>query len=135
MHDDAFLRRLLLDTRTVALVGLSDKPHRDSHRVGRYLLEHGYELLPVNPTLDSVLERRSFPDLGAIDRPVDMVDCFRRAEAMPELAREAVAIGAKVLWMQLGIVSDEARAIAEDAGLTVVMDRCTKIEHARLLGG
>lgn len=134
-YDAAFLRRLLTETRTVAVVGLSDKPHRPSHFVGKYLVDHGYDAIPVNPTVGTILGRPSLPDLASIGRPVDMVDCFRRAEQMPGLAREAVAIGAKVLWMQLGIVSEEARAIAEAGGLEVVMDRCTKIEHARLFGG
>ena len=134
-YDAATLRRLLLECRRVAVVGLSDKAHRPSHFVGKYLVDHGYEVVPVNPTVPEILGRRSFPDLGSIPGPVDMVDCFRRAEQMPALAEEAVAIGAKVLWMQLGVVSHEARRIAERAGLEVVMDRCTKIEHARLFGG
>ena len=135
MTDVADLRRMLEQTRSVAVVGLSDKPHRPSHFVGKYLLDHGYEMIPVNPTRDRILGRRSYPSLGAIDAPVDMVDCFRRAEEMPALAREAVAIGAKILWMQLGVISEEAAAIARDGGLEVVMDRCTKIEHARIFGG
>ena len=134
-YDAATLRRLLTDCRRVAVVGLSDKVHRPSHFVGKYLLDHGYEVVPVNPTVPEILGRKSFPELGAIPGPVDLVDCFRRAEEMPALAEEAVAIGAKALWMQLGVVSHEAREIAEGHGLEVVMDRCTKIEHARLFGG
>ena len=133
--DAATLRRLLTQCRRVAVVGLSDKPHRPSHFVGKYLVDHGYEVVPVNPTVPEILGRVSHPDLVSVPGPVDMVDCFRRGEQMPELAREAVRIGAKVLWMQLGVVSHEAREIAEGAGLEVVMDRCTKIEHARLFGG
>ena len=129
------LRRILLDCRRVAVVGLSDKAHRPSHFVGKYLVDHGYEVVPVNPTVPEILGRPSLPDLASIEGSVDMVDCFRRSEQMPELAREAVAIGARTLWMQLGVVSHEAREIAEAAGLEVVMDRCTKIEHARLFGG
>lgn len=129
------LRRILLDCRRVAVVGLSDKAHRPSHFVGKYLVDHGYELVPVNPTVAEILGRPSLPDLASIQGPVDMVDCFRRPEQMPALAEEAVGIGAKVLWMQLGVVSHEAREIAEAGGLEVIMDRCTKIEHARLFGG
>ena len=133
--DAATLRRLLVDCRRIAVVGLSDKPHRPSHFVGKYLVDHGYDVVPVNPTVSEILGRESLPDLASIPGPVDMVDCFRRSDQMPALAEEAVRIGAKVLWMQLGVVSREAREIAEAAGLEVVMDRCTKIEHARLFGG
>lgn len=135
MTDIETLRRVLSECRTIALVGLSDKPHRPSYFVGKYLVDHGYEVVPVNPRLDEVLSRRAYPDLDSIPMPVDMVDCFRRPEEMPELAEAAVAIGARVLWMQLGVVSEAAREIAEAAGLVVVMNRCTKIEHARLFGG
>lgn len=145
MPDVATLRRILDDAERIAVVGLSDKPHRPSYFVGKYLIDHGYEMIPVNPTRETILGRRSYPSLAAIDgppgddrdtrRPIDIVDCFRRAEEMPALAREAVAIGAKVLWMQLGVVSEEAADIAREGGLEVVMDRCTKIEHARLFGG
>jgi len=134
MPDDATLRRIFEKSRRVAVVGLSDRPHRASHAVALYLRDHGYDVIPVNPTRESILGSRSFPALQAIDGPVDLIDCFRRPEAMPELAREAVAIGAKVLWMQLDIVNEEAAEIARAGGLEVVMDRCTKIEHARLLG-
>ena len=135
MPDVATLRRILDESERVAVVGLSDRPYRPSYFVGKYLLDHGYEMIPVNPTRERILGRRSFPSLAAIGRPVDVVDCFRRAEEMPALAREAVEIGAKVLWMQLGVVSEEAAAIARGGGLEVVMNRCTKIEHARIFGG
>ena len=135
MTDVATLRRLLDESGSVAVVGLSDKPHRPSHFVGKYLLDHGYTVYPVNPTRERILGRRSYPTLADIGEPVDMVDCFRRAEEMPALAREAVEIGAKVLWMQLGVISEEAAEIARAGGLEVVMDRCTKIEHARIFGG
>ena len=97
--------------------------------------DHGYRIIPVNPSYPEVLGERCYPSVTAIPGPVDMVDCFRKAETIVPLAREAVAKGAKVLWMQLGIRNDEAAQIALDAGLDVVMDRCVKIEHARLLGG
>ena len=135
MPDVSTLRRILEESASVAVVGLSDKPHRPSYFVGKYLIDHGYTVHPVNPTRERILERRSYPSLADIGEPVDMVDCFRRSEEMPALAREAVEIGAKVLWMQLGVVSEEAAEIARAGGLDVVMDRCTKIEHARIFGG
>jgi len=131
----ATLRRILDESLSVAVVGLSDKPYRPSYFVGKYLLDHGYEVYPVNPTREAILGRKSHASLADIGVPIDLVDCFRRAEQMPDLAREAVAIGAKVLWMQLGVVSEEAAEIARAGGLEVVMDRCTKIEHARIFGG
>lgn len=129
------LRKVLTESKTVALVGLSDKPHRPSYFVGKYLLEHGFDIIPVNPVCDEILGQKSYPSLADIPIDIDLVDCFRRADEMPDLARQAIAIGAKALWMQLSVVSEEAARIASDAGLTVVMDRCTKIEHARLFGG
>ena len=135
MADTALLRRVLSENKVIAIVGLSDKPHRPSYFVGKYLKEHGFTIIPVNPARDEILGEKSYSSLEHIPVPVDMVDCFRRSEQMPELARSAVAIKAKCLWMQLSVVSEEAKTIAEDAGLDVVMDRCTKIEYARLFGG
>lgn len=135
MADIALLRRVLSENKTVAIVGLSNKPHRPSYFVGKYLKEHGFTIIPVNPTCDEILGEKSYVSLEAIPGSVDIVDCFRRAEQMPDLAHSAVAIGAKCLWMQLSVISEEAKAIAEAAGLDVVMDRCTKIEYARLFGG
>ena len=135
MADITLLRKVLSENHTVAIVGLSDKPHRPSYFVGKYLKEHGFTIIPVNPMCEEILGEKSYPTLEAIPVQVDMVDCFRRAEQMPDLARSAVAIGAKCLWMQLSVISEEAKTIAEAAGLDVVMDRCTKIEYARLFGG
>ena len=129
------LRNIVGNSHVIAIVWLSDKAHRPSYFAAKYLIEHGFKVIPVNPRADSILGLRSYPDLAAIPEPVDIVDCFRRSEDMPELARQAVAIGAKTLWMQLTVVNHEAREIAEAAGLQVVMDRCTKIEHARIFGG
>jgi len=129
------LKKVLTESKTVALVGLSDKPYRPSYFVGKYLLDHGFNIVPVNPVCKEILGHKSYPTLSAIPFDVDLVDCFRRADEMPELARQAIAIGANTLWMQLSVVNEEAKQIATDAGLTVVMDRCTKIEHARLFGG
>jgi predicted CoA-binding protein len=135
VDDIAGLRGILTRSRTIAIVGLSANWFRPSYFAAKYLQEHGYRIVPVNPTHGEVLGATCYPDLASIPHPVDVVDCFRKANEMPALAREAVAIRAKVLWMQLGIVSDEAAAIATGAGLDVVMDRCMKIEHARIMGG
>lgn len=127
--------RLLGRTRRIAMVGASPDPGRPSHGVMRQLLDAGYDVVPVNPTAESVLGRTSYPtleDAVAATGPFDMVDVFRRPEFTPDIARSAVAIGAKSLWLQLGVVNWEAAAIARDGGLDVVMDRCTAIEHRRL---
>jgi predicted CoA-binding protein len=132
------LRRILHENRRIAVVGISAEWHRPSYFVGKYLLEHGYTMIPVNPKYAEVLGRRCYPDLKAAASeagPIDLVDCFRRAEDIPALADEAIAIGARVLWMQLGVINDAAARKARAAGLQVVMDRCVKIEHGRLFGG
>ena len=135
VDDIAGLRRVLAQSRTIAVVGLSANWYRPSFFAAKYMQDHGYRIIPVNPTYDEVLGERCYPTLAAIPGTVDMVDCFRKSGEIPALAREAVAKGAKVLWMQLGIHSEDAARIANDAGLDVVMDRCMKIEHARILGG
>jgi len=135
VDDIAGLRRILRDSRTIAVVGLSANWFRPSYFAAKYMQDHGYRIIPVNPTYQEVLGQKCYPNLAAIPEPVDIVDCFRKPQEMIEIARAAVAIRAKVLWMQLGIVNPEAAKIAEDAGLDVVMDRCVKIEHARILGG
>jgi uncharacterized protein len=135
MDDITTLRRILRDNRTIAVVGLSANWYRPSYFAAKYLQEHGYRVIPVNPTVESVLGEKCYKTLRDIPEKVDIVDCFRRSEEIPALAAEAVAIGAKVLWLQLGVKSEEARRIAEAAGLEVVEDRCMKIEHGRLFGG
>ena len=135
VDDIAGLRRILANCRTIAVVGLSANWYRPSYFAAKYMQDHGYRIIPVNPTYPEVLGERCYPSVSAIPGPIDMVDCFRKPGEIVPLAREAVAKGAKVLWMQLGIRNDEAAQIADDAGLDVVMDRCVKIEHARLLGG
>lgn len=135
MTDASTLKRYLEKAQTIAVVGLSDKVYRPSYFVGKYLLDHGYRVIPVNPTIKEVLGQKSYASLADIPEKVDMVDCFRRSEQMVELAQEAIDIKATCLWMQLGVENDEARQLAEAAGLDVVMNRCTKIEHARLFGG
>ncbi|MCU0868981.1 MAG: CoA-binding protein [Burkholderiales bacterium] len=129
------LRRILATHRTIAVVGLSAQWHRPSYFAAKYMLEHGYTIIPVNPTVDEIMGLKCMPSLEAIPGPVDIVDCFRRTEEIPAITESAIAIGAKVLWMQLGIVHAAAKARAIAAGLEVVMDRCVKIEHARLFGG
>jgi predicted CoA-binding protein len=135
MNDARALRHLFADVRTIAIVGLSRDWFRPSYFVAKYLKDRGYRIVPVNPRYEEVLGLRCYPDLASVPERVDVVDVFRRAEEAPAIAREAVAIGARVLWLQLGVVSAEAKAIASAAGLTVVMDRCMKIEFARLFGG
>ena len=120
--------------RTVAIVGLSKDPLRPSSFIGYYLKRHGYRIVPVNPREPQILGEKSYPSLKDIPFPVDVVDVFRRPDAVPDIARDAVAIGAKALWLQFGVVSAEGARIAEAAGLAVVMDRCMKVEHARYLG-
>jgi len=125
---------ILADARTIAVVGASPKPDRPSHGVMRYLLEQGYRCIPVRPRgCDEVLGVPCVRSLAEIAEPIDLVDVFRRPEACPEVARETVAAGARSLWLQLGIVSPEARRIADAAGIDYVEDECTKIVHARSL--
>jgi uncharacterized protein len=135
VDDIAGLRRVLAQAKTIAVVGLSANWYRPSYFAAKYMQDHGYRIVPVNPGYAEVLGATCYPDIAAIPGPVDMVDCFRKAEDIVPIAREAVAKGAHVLWMQLGIRNDEAAQIALDAGMTVVMNRCVKIEHARIMGG
>lgn len=138
MSDDTdinTLRRILVENRKVAIVGLSANWSRPSNFVGKYLLEHGFEIFPVNPKYDEILGRKCYPDLKSIPEPVDIVDLFQRADRVMPFVEDAIEIGARVVWMQLEIVNQEAAARAREAGLEVVMDRCIKIEYARLFGG
>lgn len=133
-QDPGLIRTVLSTTQTIAIVGLSPKPERPSYFVGTYLQYEGYRIIPVNPRADSILGEKSYPDLTAIPYPVDMVVAFRQPEECVEVAKQAVQIGAKTLWLQLRVVNFEAAQIAQDAGLNVVMDRCVKIEHGRYSG-
>ncbi|MDX2220819.1 MAG: CoA-binding protein [Burkholderiales bacterium] len=135
MDDISTLRRILKSNRTIAVVGLSANWWRPSYFAAKYMQEHGYRVVPVNPAYQDVLGENCYPSLKDIPFPVDMVDCFRKSEEIGPLAEEAIDIGAKCLWMQLGVVNEAAAARARAAGLDVVMDRCVKIEHARLFGG
>jgi predicted CoA-binding protein len=127
--------RILRDYRTVAMVGLSANPYRPSHFAAIYLLAEGYNIIPVNPREKEILGRRSYPSLKEIPEPVEVVDIFRPPQAVPPIVEEAIAIGAKVVWMQFGVINYEAARRARDAGLEVVMDQCMKVEHARFFGG
>ena len=135
MTDINTLRRILSDYKRVAIVGLSADWSRPSNFVGKYLLEHGFEVIPVNPKYDEILGQKCYPDLAQIPTPVDIVDLFQKPERIPPFVDGAIDIGAKVVWMQLGIVHEGAARKARAAGLEVVMDRCIKIEYARLFGG
>ena len=136
MSDDiSTLRRILRHCRTIAIVGLSADWHRPSSFVGKYLQQHGYRIVPVTPRYDSILGERSYATLEEIPFAVDMVDVFRRTADVLPFAQGAIAIGAKCLWQQIGVKNLEADALVRAAGLDSVMDRCVKIEHARLFGG
>ena len=135
MSDIPTLRRILGEYKTVAMVGLSAKWHRPSYFAAKYLQDHGYRVIPVNPNYDEILGEKCYPSLEDIPGPVEVVDVFQRSENVPPFAKSAIAIGAKVLWLQLGVTNDEAEKMARDAGLDVVVDRCMKIEYARLFGG
>jgi predicted CoA-binding protein len=133
--DSLTLRRILTACRTIAVVGLSSEWHRPSYFAAKYMQQHGYRIVPVNPRYDEVLGERCYLSLTDIPRAVDMVDVFRRTEDVLPIAEQTIAIGAKCLWQQLGVQNLEADALARAAGLDSVMDRCVKIEHARLFGG
>jgi predicted CoA-binding protein len=133
MTDDE-IRNILETAKTVAVVGISDNPERPSFGVAGFLQKHGYKIVPVNPTLDRVLGERSVGGLRDIQGPVDVVDIFRRPDAVPPIVEDAIAIGAKVVWMQEGVVNEEAAERARAAGLQVVMDHCMKKEYTRLIG-
>jgi len=127
------LKELLEQSNTIAVVGLSDNRERVSYMVSEAMKKKGYRIIPVNPNATEILEETCFASLSDIPFPIDLVNVFRRSEYTPEVAEEAVKIGAKALWLQLGIYSEEAAAIAEAAGMTVVMDRCIKVEDSILL--
>ena len=132
--DAAGLRSILEDARTIAVVGLSSRPDRPSYDVSAYMQEHGYRIVPVNPKETEVLGQTAYPSLQDVpnDIHIDIVDVFRRAESTPPVARDAVQVGAKVLWLQEGIVNDEARRIAEHGGLTVIMGMCIRVVHHQI---
>ena len=135
MSDIPTLRRILAENKTIAVVGLSADWFRPSFFAAKYMQAHGYRIVPVNPRYPEILGEKAYKSLVDIPFKVDVVDCFRKTGDIVPIARDAIAMGAKVLWQQLGVINDEADTLARNAGLDSVMDRCVKIEHARLFGG
>lgn len=139
MCEVSLIRRVLASTRVIAVVGLSAEWHRPSYFAAKYMAVHGYRIVPINPKYPEILGQTSYPSLDAVPadlaRTIDIVDCFRRTEDIMPIARQAVAIGAPCLWQQIGVVNGEADAFARANGLDSIMNRCVKIEHARLFGG
>ena len=133
--DISTLRRILRDCRTIAVVGLSPEWHRPSHFAAKYLQQHGFRIIPVNPRCGEILGERCYPDLLDVPEPIDMVDVFRRTDDVLPIAKQAIEIKARCLWQQLGVLNIEADRLARQAGMDSVMDHCVKIEHARLFGG
>jgi predicted CoA-binding protein len=133
-QDPLTIQRVLHTSKTIAIVGLSDNELRASHFVGYYLKRHDYRVIPVNPRQTEILGQKCYPSLLDVPEPVDIVDVFRAPDALPGIARDAVAIHAGTLWCQFGVINEEGARIAEEGGLTVIMDRCLKVEHARYLG-
>lgn len=129
------IKDILDNYRTIAVVGISDKTDRPSYHVASYMKESGYEIIPVNPTVDSVLGQKAYPDLISIPKKVDVVDIFRRSETVGPIVDEAITIGAKAIWLQEGVINEEACMKASQAGLKVVMNRCMLKEHSRMQHG
>jgi len=132
--DDGALRRLLESARRIVVIGLSPKPHRDSNRIGRYLLERGYAVVPVYPREETILGQKVFRRIQDVPGHVDLVDVFRRSETLGAVTDDALAAGAPALWFQLGCIDEDAAGRATAAGVTVVMDRCIMVDHENLLG-
>jgi predicted CoA-binding protein len=133
-QDPMTIQRVLHSTRTIAIVGLSTNELRASYFVGYYLKRHGYRIIPVNPRESEILGEKCYAHLTDIPEPVDIVNVFRAPSALPQIARDTVAIGAGALWCQFGVINEEGARIAEEGGVTVIMDRCIKVEHARFVG-
>jgi len=134
MNSDTEMKEILLSTKTIASVGLSSNQEKDSYWIVSYLQEQGYRIIPVNPTAPEILGEKVYPSLEAIPDKVDVVQVFRKSEDVPPVVESAIAIGAKVVWMQAGIVNEEAAQKARAAGLQVVMDACMRVTHQRLIG-
>ncbi|CUS81390.1 hypothetical protein JGI7_01969 [Candidatus Kryptonium thompsonii] len=132
MNDE--IKEILTKYNTIAIVGISNKPDRDSYIVAEYLLNHGYKIIPVNPNIDSIFGLKAYPDLLSIPDEIDIVDIFRRPEFVDEVVEQAIQKKAKVVWMQLGVVNERAAKRAQDAGLKVVMNKCIKVEHMYRFG-
>jgi hypothetical protein len=134
MNDDQMMKNILLSAKTVASVGLSSNPQKESYGIVSYLKEQGYRVIPVNPTADEILGEKSYPDLESIPEKIDVVQVFRKPEDVPPVVDSAIKIGAKAVWMQEGIVHEAAAQKAREAGLQVVMDACMRVTHRRLIG-
>lgn len=134
MNSDRVMKDILLSTKTIASVGLSSNTEKESYWIVLYLKEQGYRIIPVNPTADEILGEKSFPDLESVPEKIDVVQVFRKPEDVPAVVDSAIKIGAKTVWMQEGIVNEEAAQKARDAGLQVVMDACMRATHRRLIG-
>jgi len=134
IENDDQLSEIIRNAKTIAVVGASPDPKRDSHRIMEYLVRVGYDAIPINPNYEKVLGKKCFPTLKSAGKQIDIVDVFRRSEFVNEVARDAVAADAKALWMQLGVVNEAAAQYAIDHGMKVVMDRCIMVEHRRLIG-
>jgi hypothetical protein len=130
--DEQIIHDVLKNSRTIAVVGISDKPDRPSYHVAAYLISAGYEIIPVNPGLDKVMDIKAYPDLASIPEKVDVVDVFRRGETVGPIVEEAIKIGATAIWFQEGVINEDACAVASRAGLKVVMDRCMLKEHSKM---
>ncbi len=133
IEQNEVIRSILTDSRVVAVVGASPKPYRDSHSIALFLEGRGYTVYRVNPAYDTIDGKPCYKDLSAVPEPIDIVDVFRRPEAVPAIVDEALAVGAKVLWLQFGVVHEDAAAAAEAGGLKVVMDHCIAVDHRRLV--
>lgn len=133
IEDDARLQQILTEARNIAVVGASTKPWRDSNNISDFLIRKGFNVLPVNPRYQEVLDRKCYPNLKSIPVKIDIVDVFRNPDTVGEVVDEAIAVGAKTVWMQLGVINEAAATKAEKAGLQVVMDHCIAVEHRRLL--
>ncbi len=135
MVNDSALKQLLDSTRTVAVVGISKNWNRPSNFVAKYLKEHGYTIIPINPKYEEVLGMKCYPSLSEVPREIDLVNCFRRPTELNSILVELLDRGIKKLWLQIGVINSDIKEFAERQGVSVVMDRCIKIEHARLFGG
>ena len=134
MNSDKEMKEILLSARIIASVGLSGNQEKESYGIGAYLKEQGYQLIPVNPTATEILGEKSYPDLESVPVKIDVVQVFRKPEDVPPIVEDAIKVGAKVVWMQEGIVNEEAAKRAREAGLQVVMDACMRATHRRLIG-
>lgn len=134
MNDDQMMKDILLSAKTIASVGLSSNPGKESYGIVQYLHSQGYRVIPVNPTADEILGEKAYPDLESVPEEIDVVQVFRRPEDVPPVVDSAIKAGAKAVWMQEGIVHEEAAQKARDAGIQVVMDACMRVTHRRLIG-